>query len=220
MSDATKRMCRFEQLRGVCLAASAIVLVAGAAGAEPAPEPDYARPGWYLGATVFYAISDYSLDTRELGVSPPQPAGINPRFDDTAGVDARGGYRFGERFAVEFDYQWQAGFDSTAPAIAPPLEIDTHLLSLNAKLFALTGRWQPYALVGGSLLIVNTEIVSSAFKKPFDIDTGFAPRFGVGLDYYLDENWSVVVEGTYAVPVGDVRDANMGSVGLGIQYRF
>jgi opacity protein-like surface antigen len=209
-------------LRLVAIACRTIVLLATASGsalAEPPPD-DFSRPGWYAGLGGFYAISDYDLTTTDLGVVPPEPAATDPKFSNTAGIDARLGYRLAPHWAVEFDYQWQAGFDSSNGAINPPLEIDTHLLSLNTKLFAATGRWQPYGLLGASLLIFNTEIVDNAFKKPWSTDVGFAPRFGAGLDYYLNENWVVTAEGTYVLPVGVLDDANMASVGVSFQYRF
>ena len=194
-------------------------LFAGAAAAEP-PPPEYDRSGWYLGLAGFYAISDYDLTTSDLDVVPPQPANTNPKFGNSGGVDFRAGYRVFSRWAFEFDYQWQAGFDSKNSSIDPPLEIDTHLLSLNTKFFFLTGRWQPYALLGASLLIFNSEIVDDDFKKPWDVSVGFAPRFGGGIDFWINENWALMLEGTYIVPVGILDGANMGSVGVGFQYRF
>jgi opacity protein-like surface antigen len=208
-----------KTLAWACLA-SATLGAAGSAAESMEEGPDYARSGWYGGLTGFYAISDFSLDTDDLGIPPPQPPATNPKFGNSGGVDARFGYRAFPRWAFEFDYQWQAGFDSRNDAIDPPLEIDTHLLSLNAKLFALTGRWQPYALLGASLLIFNTEIVDSSFKKPWSIDVGFAPRFGAGIDFYVTQHWALTLEGTYIVPVGVLDGANMGTVGVGGQYRF
>jgi opacity protein-like surface antigen len=201
------------------LSLAILSLIAGAAGAESA-QPEYDRVGWYLGLAGFYAISDFDLTTSDLDVVPPQPANTDPKFGNSGGVDFRAGYRAFSRWAFEFDYQWQAGYDSKRSSIDPLLEIDTHLLSLNAKLFVLTGRWQPYALLGASLLIFNTEIVDDDFKKPWDISVGFAPRFGAGVDFWITESWAVMVEGTYIVPVGALDDANMGSVGAGFQYRF
>jgi opacity protein-like surface antigen len=211
--------------RALTWAAAGIAALAAGAGpaqAEPA-RPDYARSGWYLGLVGIFAISDISLNTTQLGMVPPQPADTDPKFDNSGGVDFRAGYRVHPRVAVEFDYQWQAGFYSSNPAVKLPgtegIEIDTHLLSLNAKVFAATGRWQPYGLVGASLLIFNKEIVNLK-PKPWDVDYGFAPRFAAGLDYYITENWALTLEGTYIVPVGVVDGANYGTVGGGFQYRF
>ena len=196
-----------------------LALIAGVAAAE-SPPPEYDRAGWTLGLAGFYAISDYDLSTSDLDVVPPQPPDTNPKFGNSGGIDFRAGYRAFSRWAFEFDYQWQAGFDSKNSSIDPLLEIDTHLLSLNTKFFLLTGRWQPYALLGAGLLIFNSEIVDDGFKKPWDVSVGFAPRFGGGVDFWINEDWALMLEGTYIVPVGVLDGANMGSVGTGFQYRF
>jgi opacity protein-like surface antigen len=210
------------RVRAICLGGLAVAIftgIGGGAGAEP-PAPAYDRAGWYLGLAGIFAISDFDLSTSDLDVVPPEPANTNPRFKNSGGIDFRAGYRAFPRWAFEFDYQWQAGFDSNRSSVDPRLEIDTHLLSLNTKFFFLTGRWQPYALLGASLLVFNTEIVNDNFKKPWDVTVGFAPRFGAGVDFWIDEHWALLVEGTYLVPVGALDDANMGSVGAGFQYRF
>jgi opacity protein-like surface antigen len=208
---------------GACLLIAVLALFAGPASASDSggEAPDYARAGWYGGIGAIFAISDISLTTTDLGVeSPPFPPDTDPEFGNSGGVDVRFGYRAFRRWAFEFDYQWQAGFDSSSSAIPFDLEIDTHLLSLNTKLFVLTERWQPYALLGASLLIFNTEIVDDMFRKPWDIDYGFAARFGAGVDYYINEHWVLTLEGTYVLAVGGLDGANMGTLGLGAQYRF
>jgi len=201
------------------LCAAALLMCATDAWAE-SDSTDPARPGWYAGINIFYAISDYELSTNDLGVVPPEPSGADPKFSNAFGVDARLGYRAFEHWAFEFDYQWQAGYDSKNGQIQPDLEIDTHHLSLNTKYFLLTDRIQPYGLLGASLLIFNTEIVNSRFRKPWEIEVGFAPRFAAGIDYHVSERWVLNLEGSYIVPVGVLDGANMGSAGVGAQYRF
>jgi len=209
---------------GASLLIAWFVMLAGPVGAldSEGDSPDYARPGWYVGLGGFMAISNISLTTTDLGVpSPvPYPPGTDPDFGNSGGIDVRFGYRAFSRWAFELDYQWQSGFNSSNSAISPDLEIDTHLLSLNTKLFVLTDRWQPYALLGASLLIFNTEIVDESFPKPWSIDYGYATRFGAGLDYYINERWLLTLEGTYVLAVGGLDGADMGTVGIGAQYRF
>jgi len=194
---------------------------AGSALAEPgvADQPAYDRTGFHLGAGGVYAFEDMSYDIDSLGVGVAFPGGnFDPRFDDSAGVDVLIGYRLHSRIDFEFQYEWLEGFDSTQGD--PTLELDTHMLAVNARGFLLTERWQPYALVGAGALIVNTEIVDSAFKKPFDIDVGAMFRFGGGLDFYATRHWVLGVEGAYVLPLGDVKDANYGTLGLRFHYRF
>jgi opacity protein-like surface antigen len=207
-------------LRSMLCAASLMTLCfATPAAAESGP--DYSRPGWYVGLGGFFAISDFERDTSDLDVVPEAgPPNTDPKFGNSGGIDVRGGYRAFERWAFEFDYQWQSGFNSTSGSLINDVEIDTHLVSLNTKFYVLTGRIQPYALLGASVMIFNTEIVDDDFKKPWDVTAGFAPRFGLGIDYYLTPHWTLGLEGTYIVPVGVLDGSNMGSVGVGATYRF
>ncbi len=209
--------------RTLALALIGLLVSVGSARAvaPETTEPDYDRPGWYIGLGSFAAIPDFDLRAGDLWIPPSvAPPYTDPDFGTSVGIDFRLGYRLAPRWSVEFDYQWQKGFDSRNPALDFPIEIDTHLLSFNTKFFLLKERWQPYALLGASFLIFNTEIVDDAFRKPWNVDYGFAPRFGAGVDFYINEHWVVVVEGTYIVPVGVTDGANMGTVGGGIQYRF
>ena len=207
--------------RGRCLWIVVVALWVGAGVAHAESGPDYGRSGFYIGLGGFYAFEDFDLTTSDLVPSliPPYPAATNPRFDNSAGADVRLGYRVAPHLAFEFDYQFHEGYDSTA-ALPIPLEIDMHLFSLNAKVPVMTGCIQPYGLLGASLMLRNTEVVSPGFPKPFDEDAGYATRFGAGIDFYASENWALYIEGVFVLPVGSVDDTNLGTLGGGIQYRF
>jgi len=190
----------------------ATFVVAGVAAAEKEPDT-FARHGWYVGLSGLYAIENFDR-----------------AFDDSAGVSGKLGYRVLPHLAAELRYEWLEGFDSNGAIREfddPDLdlengdaEIDTHQATLAAKLFALTGRVQPYALLGAGVLVVNTELKASKFKKPYEVDVGFAARFGAGVDLYASEQVVIDIEASYLVPTGEVSGEEYGTVGLGLQYRF
>ena len=157
--------------------------------------------GLYFGLGGVYALEDFDRS-----------------FDDSAGVNARLGYRASANMAFELSYEWLEGFDSTAGA--PEVELDTHLLTANAKLFALTGQLQPYLLAGIGVLIVNTELRVPGVSKPYEVDTGFTARFGGGVDLHLSERIVLNLEGSYLAPSGPVKGENYGTLGAGFQLRF
>ena len=201
-----------------CLLASAWGVASAHAQEEAAERAAYDRSGFHVGVGFAYAFEDMSYDTNRLGLGAVFPVAFDPRFDDSLGVDVLIGYRLLPRLDLEFQYEWLEGFDSTQGL--PELELDTHLLALNARGFLLTDRWQPYVLFGAGALIVNTEIRNSAFKKPFDVDVGAVFRFGGGLDLYATPHWVVGLEGAYMLPLGAVEDAGYGTLGLRLRYRF
>lgn len=205
---------------GLAVGLVATLVALPAAAVEPPAEGDpYGRAGWYVGLGAVYAFEDLGGDAAQLKLpNPPYEPSFEPNFDDSAGIHIRGGYRVAPHFAVEFGYEWLEGFD--AGAAEPDLEVDSHLITLDAKLFALTGRVQPYALAGVGVHIANLEIVDDAFDKPWEESTGFGARFGVGVDYYLTPHWVLELEGTYLVSTGDTKHFDYGSLVLGVQYRF
>jgi hypothetical protein len=199
--------------RAAAAAGAALLAAASASGAEEgvpeADTTDLARPGLSVGAGAVYAFEDFDR-----------------AFDDSAGAELHVGYRLTPHFGLSFLYQWLEGFDSTGAVqpyetVAPgeDVELDTHELSLGARFYALTGRFQPYALLGISLLIENWEIVDSDYRKPYDIDVGPAGRFGGGIDFYATPHLVLSLEGSYLAPGGDVDGENFGSLVLLLQYR-
>jgi opacity protein-like surface antigen len=158
-------------LLGLLLTVAVASLVASPSGGadREAGDRDSARTGSYFGLGGVYALEDF-----------------NRSFDDSAGINVRGGYRASPNMAFELTYEWLEGFDSTAGT--PEVELDTHLITANARLFGLTGRFQPYALVGVGILIVNTELKLPDVPKPFEVEAGFTARFGGGVDFYLSEH--------------------------------
>ncbi len=161
--------------------------------------PDTARRGFFAGLGGVYAFQDTS----------------GP-FDDSAGVDARIGYRLLPRWAAEVQINWLEGFDSTR---GPEVELDTYLVTLNVKAYAATGRAQPYVLFGMGLLHVNTEIFQSGPNLK-STENGFAARLGVGIDLYASDHFIVNLEATYVPSAGEVDEVRFGTLGLGFQYRF
>ena len=198
---------------------AALCALPAAAVEPPTPAADYGRSGWYAGLGGVFAFEDLGGDAAQLGLpATTYSPKFEPSFDDSAGVNIRAGYRVTPHFAVEFQYEWLEGFDDNGAK--PPLEVDSHLFTLDAKVFALTGRIQPYARAGVGVHIANLEIIDSAFEKPWEESTGFAARFGVGVDYYLTPNWALALEGSYLVSTGDTKHFDYGGLMLGAIYRF
>jgi len=176
------------------------MFVATSAFAEPPPpEDDFARKGLYLGAYGVYAFNAY----RDTGKD----------YDDSFGANVRIGYRGADWYALEAVVEWIHRFESTDPDV----QARTIIGGVNAKFFPLHGRFQPYGLIGVNGYDVNSK--NETKNKDFEgTDWGF--RFGVGIDIYATRNWVVAVEGSYVLGAGDLWEADYGSVGMGIQYRF
>lgn len=51
-------------------------------------------------------------------------------------------------------------------------------------------------------------------------ESGFAARFGGGIDIYITRNFYGALDASYVLPTGDVDDFDMVSIGWGFGYRF
>ena len=51
-------------------------------------------------------------------------------------------------------------------------------------------------------------------------ETDFATRRGMGIDFYVTKHIVVGADASYVLPLGNVRDLDYVSIGLGLEYRF
>jgi hypothetical protein len=183
----------------------------------------YAREGGYVGFGGAYVLENADTDDIEKDLESDLAAAgfpgtrVDVDVDDTWGLNARVGSRFGSRFAMEVVGDWfddaDVDIDATAPAgrVGGSAEVEAWALTYNLKGYLLTGRVQPFIVVGGGVLNIDAES---------EDDYGFSWRLGGGYDFYQTENVVFSLEALYYLPTGDIRDYHVISVGLGAQYRF
>jgi len=162
--------------------------------------PDYARTGPYIGIGLGLGFENFD----DLG-------GLD--IDTGIGVDVWGGYRFLPNFAAEAQVEYLDRFDTG------PLEASALTFTANLKGYALTGRLQPYALVGIGLTRAEAKI-SSPFLSASASDTGFSARFGGGADFFLTERSSFGVAASYVLTTGSIDGFDYISLLFGFQHRF
>jgi opacity protein-like surface antigen len=209
-------------------AVAALTLTFGsAASGEEGHQVDFNRRGGYVQATGVYSWANYG-------------SGLNG--GPTGGFDVRLGSRFTRWVSAEMQYEFlsQRGVSATNAVAMQQLgvwktETFTHTLTFNFRAYPLAsldgilgGRIQPYALAGVGFRVYDT---------PSGDGLGFAPRFGLGFDFYLAEHWALTLEGSYMLatggsaarttpagvtPVGYLPIDNLDhvSAALGVTYRF
>jgi opacity protein-like surface antigen len=200
-----------------------LIAVAPARAEGPDAGYDFARSGWYLGAGVSIGFEAFS------GIAEMEDSlDTNVKVGNAFGVNARAGYRLFPWLALEGQFEWLSSFNYIAEDVLPPgetdvrdatfAEVEDYTLTVNAKGYPLTGRVQPFGLVGlGGMLAKNT----LRFQNDRTVDVGgFVARFGGGVDYYLDESWILSADVSYLLTTGNVEDTDRVSLGIGIQYRF
>jgi opacity protein-like surface antigen len=208
----------------VSLVLVSLVLSSGSFAQDDGDDGQYAREGGYVGLGGVYVVENADTGDIEDDLESDLAAAgfpgtrVDLDVDDTWGLNARVGSRFGSRFAMELVGDWFDDADVDIDAVGPAgrvktsEEVETWAVTYNLKGYLLTEeRVQPYVVVGGGLLNVD---------DGFEDDYGFTWRLGGGYDFYQTENVVFNLEALYYLPTGNIRDFDFITVGLGVQYRF
>lgn len=221
---------------------------------------DYVRESWYIQIAFAHAaerkLEDAITNNLDRAVAPPpslflpDPNSVNTGrpygapgqlisigpvdVSSSNGVDIRAGRRLAANLAVEAQFEYQK-FD-TEIGNWGDISTDTYAFTINLKVPVLTGRVQPYALLGGGFMYANPDSPfpvedilasrnSSDITKYKEIvnarNFGSLFRLGGGVDIYLNHNVYVTTEATWVTSQGnDVDDIKYLSFALGLGYRF
>ena len=182
-------------------------------------EDEFNRPGAYVGLGASGFISGFQ---GLLGRAD---------FGNTAGFNIRGGYRLNPFFAAEAVYEYGNSFGASRTGTVGRQEIfgassiQTNGFSVGAKLILPLGRFQPY--LGGGVGFVNAngnlkirDDNTGRSVRASDSGTGFAGRFGGGIDVFINEKWSVFADNAYTITATGPTDVYYYSFGVGGRYNF
>ena len=160
---------------------------------------------------------------RRRGIGFPEDFGPTASLsvDNSLGINGRAGYRCHRRFSAEVEVEWLNGFDSdvSAPGFGKidTIDIEPVVVTANMKGYILTGRYQPFLLVGGG--VMTAEFKSRGVPGSITLNE-FTMRFGGGIDLYATKNVVVTVGADYVLPFDDLKDLDYISIGWGFEYRF
>jgi opacity protein-like surface antigen len=177
--------------------------------------------------------------------NPPIPPGdrgvytfdlLDDMEDDVFGVLGRGGYRCHPYISAELQFEALADFDGTIRENGTPsndwarnfdLELETLVFTDNLKGHLLTGRTQPFVLLGMGFMRMESKahdasggLISGRAAQASERTVNVAFRYGAGLDFYLTKNVVMSAEGSYLMPLGKLDGLDYYQFGVGLQYRF
>ncbi len=192
-------------------------------------DDDYERVGWYGQLSGTYVLEVIDDGKEEEGVADAtSPAPIDFEFDSrhSGGIGFGFGRRCHERVSVEVDIDWMVGgfegdFDSPTEGTLQKADYEFVAATVNAKGHLLTGRIQPYVLLGTGTLAISTETktVSNGVKK--NKETGnLLVRGGGGVDFYVTRNWVLNVGADYLWSATNLDYFDFFTFGVGVQHRW
>ena len=194
------------------------------AGEDDEEEADFGRTGFYIGVGGALTHLMEAEDRIEDEISGRGLGSVDADVKTSYGLNGRGGYRFHTHFAAELEIDWHSPFSADIELGLKDVvtaEVEPLVFTANTKGYLFKDRFQPYAVVGIGLMTADLNIKnSSGFRVAEERFTGFAARFGGGVDLYITEHIVVNAEIRYVLPTGDVKDLDMISLGWALQYRF
>ncbi len=205
--NISRSWCPAHTRRGAV--AIALVLVCSMFALRASAGDEYAQVGHlYVSANLGVALyEEGGVGDDDLGIG-----GASFDVKPSARFDLRYGTRVARRLAWEWQFEYAPEFEVDCSCAADGLEGSAFSFGINSKVFALTGRTQPYALLG----LGGTRIEGDGISD----ETGFSIRTGGGVAFHITEHWSVAGEATYIIPFGKIGDYDYVAIGLGAQYQF
>jgi opacity protein-like surface antigen len=190
-------------------------------------EEGYDRRGFYLGLSASYArenFNDSDVDDLREKTGTIKVLSLENDDDDVFGVMGRGGYRCHPYVSTELQFEWLDEFegsgmmsDDGGPPESFRSKLEPFVMTANVKGHLLTGRFQPFGLLGVGFMRLEAKGRAASFRET-NVDV--AMRFGGGLEFYATENVVVSAEASYLMPTGELNGLDYYSIGLGLQYRF
>ncbi len=161
------------------------------------------QTGPYLGVAFVYGAEEFNDD----GV-----------VKSSLGAAGFVGWRIIPHVAAELRYTAFDGFDIQASN--GEAEVDGYAVTLNAKVYPITTRIQPFVVlgVGGVHLESKTRLNDGRRFQGQESDAVF--RFGAGGDLPLGENLTLNLEAAYLAPTDDLSDFSIKEPSTGLTYRF
>jgi opacity protein-like surface antigen len=161
--------------------------------------------------------------------------------DDSWRVEGHAGYRCHPRYSVALSLEYFGGFDTQWIGVLGTGgdDIDIFAATVDIKGYMMTGRYQPYLLLGGGTMHIDTKVTNPTGYVTIENETpppdkltirgpviqsrdhmDFVFRFGGGFDVYATDHVVVNIGASYLLPLGEVSGVDLFTVGGGIEYRF
>ena len=165
-----------------------------------ADEPDFARPGFYLGGGATYGFNILESAFDDVLVD-------NVKVGDTWGFNTRVGYRALRWLAFEAEYEYLNNFGVSISGIHLA-DLRAETVSGNVRFIAPLRRFQPYLCLGlgATFFTLGHNIVPG-----LEVDhSSLSGRLGIGLDVYATPNIVVGIGADGVLSTADVKDPFFG----------
>jgi opacity protein-like surface antigen len=195
------------------IGALALLLFIGApASAQDDVDDEYNDAYSYNGAYVHFS-GIMSIEAFE----DIDPFIVDDSEKTSGGFGARIGYRFLPWMSIEAQFVWIEEFKLEDSSFGDAKLENATSGMLNAKFYILTGRIQPYGLIGTGVTRMR---LKSDLTKEKEKETMVSVQGGFGTDFYLTDGFGLNFEVVYHRQFDDLDKFSMVNANFGIFIRF
>jgi len=176
----------------------------------------------YLGGGLLYDLEDFSGNRDNLD------------WENSWGLNLKGGYFFSDHFALEGLLQYHLGFEASKSesidGISDEWDFEVSLwdFTANAKVYIpLESPLRPYAVGGIGYATAEAEAKRTLRLPGFsesgsesESESDFCGRIGAGLDIFISDDFGLEFEVAYNLGLGDLDDFCFISLNLAALYAF
>ena len=142
------------------------------------------------------------------GIMALENAKIGNSVGNTEGLNLKVGYQINNIVAVEFNYDRLSTFELCSTDQDIDIETFTAVVKVGNKI----GKINLYGMLGGGVMIVDF--------IDYHYATDPCVKAGAGVDYFVTEDVSLGLEGSYVWGLNDLSQAEYAMITLGIAYHF
>ena len=158
----------------------------------------HAATGFYVGAGGSYAVENFDDDDDFENIN----------YDNSWGINAKVGYHLHKLLDLEFNFDYLDEFEGDA---GTDVEVMTYMIGLKGFFPIASEKVKLSVVAAGGLMYA---------EAGSDDETDGCAKFGLGLDYFLIQNFSAGIEGNYTLGFGDLDEIRYFNFTLGVAYHF
>lgn len=143
------------------------------------------------------------------GIMALENAKIDTSVGNTEGLNLKVGYQINETIAVELNYDRLSTFELCTTD--QDIDIETFMVALKVG-SRISENVNLYAALGGGIMVVDFIDYHHA--------TDPCVKAGAGVDYFVTDNVSLGVEGSYVWGLNDLSQAEYAMFTAGVAYHF
>ena len=146
-------------------------------------------------------------------------------WDESAwGINAKFGYRLTPAVSFQFDVDWipeVAGALKSDRSLNGDVEVQTGILSFKGY-FPTSKPVKPFVIAGAGILHYDVDLNNNAqsLGEIDDDQLGICFKIGGGLDVFINQSFSIGLEGNYTAGVDKVKEIEYWNFILGAAYYF